>query len=168
MADDTHSRFATVSHLQFKILISCSWPYDKTYDTHSFVGQGNMTTLGWKCHTRPAPLCDILASGSSYFHVPLTTVRHLLNVFKWVIWVMKAKCVFTGKDLGLKWWVRYTDKIWSLKLKTICRRVDDSVASCRFATWVHGYGNRIISERTSVVRSCSWWPFWSWTLRVIC
>jgi len=92
-----------------------------------------------------------------------THLRHLLNVFKWVIWVMKAKCVFTGKDLGLKWWVRYTDKIWSLNvLKTICRRVDDSVASCRFATWVHGYGNRIISERTSVVRSCSWWP-----LRVI-
>jgi len=39
-----------------------------------------MTTLGWKCHTRAAPSCDIFNLGSSYFHVPLTTVRHLLNV----------------------------------------------------------------------------------------
>ena len=39
MADDTHSRFATVSHFQD----SCSWqwPYDKTDDTQSFVGHGN-------------------------------------------------------------------------------------------------------------------------------
>ena len=43
----------------------CSWPYDKTYDTQSFVG---------------APSCDIFNLGSSYFHVPRTTVRRLLNV----------------------------------------------------------------------------------------
>ena len=51
---------------------SCSWPNDKTYDTQSFVG--------WKCHSRAAPSCDIFNLGSSYFHVPLTTVRRLLNV----------------------------------------------------------------------------------------
>ena len=66
MADDTHSR-------------SCSWPYDKTYDTQSFVGHGNRVTLGWKCHTWAAPLCDIFNLWSSYFHVPLTTLHHLLN-----------------------------------------------------------------------------------------
>jgi len=51
---------------------SCSWPNDKTYDTQSFVG--------WKCHSRAAPSCDIFNLGSSYFHVPLTMVRRLLNV----------------------------------------------------------------------------------------
>ena len=40
---------------------------------------GNMTTLGWTCHTRAAPSCDMFNLGSSYFHVALTTVRHLLN-----------------------------------------------------------------------------------------
>ena len=44
---------------------SCSWSYDKTYDTQ----------LSWD-----APSCDIFNLGLSYFHVPLTTVRHLLNV----------------------------------------------------------------------------------------
>jgi len=39
-----------------------------------------MTTLGWTCHTRAAPSCDMFNLGSSYFHVALTTVRHLLNV----------------------------------------------------------------------------------------
>jgi len=39
-----------------------------------------MTTLGLKCHTRAAPSCDIFNLGSSYFHVPLIAVRHLLNV----------------------------------------------------------------------------------------
>ena len=39
-----------------------------------------MTTGGWKCHTRAAPSCDIFNLGSSYFHVPLTTVRHVLTV----------------------------------------------------------------------------------------
>ena len=37
---------------------------DKSYDTQSFM----------------APSCDIFNLGSSYFHVQLTTVRHLLNV----------------------------------------------------------------------------------------
>jgi len=60
----------------------CSWPYDKTYDTQSFVGQGNMTTLGWKCHTQAELSCDIFNLGSSNFHVPLTFVRHLLNAVK--------------------------------------------------------------------------------------
>ena len=39
-----------------------------------------MTTLGWTCHTRAAPSSDMFNLGSSYFHVALTTVRHLLNV----------------------------------------------------------------------------------------
>ena len=30
--------------------------------------------------TRAQPECDMFNRGSSYFHVPLTTVRHLLNV----------------------------------------------------------------------------------------
>ena len=44
------------------------------------MGHGNRTTLGWRCHTRAQPECDMFNLGSSYFHVPLTTVRHLLNV----------------------------------------------------------------------------------------
>ena len=53
----------TAIHLLLTYLLT----YDKTYDTQSFVGQA-------------APSCDIFNVGSSYFHVPLTTVRHLLNV----------------------------------------------------------------------------------------
>ena len=45
------------------------------------MGHGNRTTLGWTCHTRAAPSCDMFNLGSSYFHVPLTTVHHLLNVY---------------------------------------------------------------------------------------
>ena len=41
-----------------------------------------MTTLGWTCHTRAAPSCDMFNLGSSYFHVALTTVRHLLNILE--------------------------------------------------------------------------------------
>ena len=59
---------------------SCSWSDDKTYDTRYFVRHGNMRTLGSTCHTRAAPSCDMFNLGSSYFHVALTTVRHLLNV----------------------------------------------------------------------------------------
>ena len=59
---------------------SCSWPYDKTYDTQSFMGHGNYDDPRLTCHTRAAPSCDIFNLGSSYFHVPLTTVRHPLNV----------------------------------------------------------------------------------------
>ena len=43
------------------------------------MGHGNRTTLGSTCHTRAAPSCDMFNLGSSYFHVSLTTVRHLLN-----------------------------------------------------------------------------------------
>jgi len=66
MADDTHSRiffFATVQD-------SCSWPYDKTYDIRSFVGHGNRTTLGWKCHTLAAPSCDIINLGFVIYPCP--------------------------------------------------------------------------------------------------
>jgi len=42
-----------------------------------------MTTLGWTCHTRAAPSSDMFNLGSSYFHVALTTVRHLLTVGRW-------------------------------------------------------------------------------------
>ena len=43
---------------------SCSWPYDKTYDTRSFVGHGNRTTLG------AAPSCDIFNLGFVIFSCP--------------------------------------------------------------------------------------------------
>ena len=43
-----------------------------------------MTTLGWTCHTRAAPSSDMFNLGSSYFHVALTTVRHLLTVWNLV------------------------------------------------------------------------------------
>ena len=58
----------------------CSWTYDKTYETQSFVGHGNYDDPRIKCHTRAARSCDIFNLGSSYFHVTLTTMRHLLNV----------------------------------------------------------------------------------------
>ena len=103
MADDTRSRFATVSHFQD----SCSWqwPYNKTWHTVvrgtwklwrpsvenvtlrlrprvTFSNpRGRSLSVTFSiCHTEAAPSCDIFKLGSSYFHVPLTTVRHLLNI----------------------------------------------------------------------------------------
>ena len=61
---------------------SCSWPYDKTYDTQSFVGQGNIMTLSWKCHTRAAPSYDIFKLGFVIFprptHYRVSSVNCLL------------------------------------------------------------------------------------------
>ena len=37
----------------------------------------NMTTRGWTCHTRAQPECDIFNQGTSYFHVPRSTVCHM-------------------------------------------------------------------------------------------
>ena len=66
MADDRYS--FTFRHCKPLIIQDyCSWPYDKTYWTHSRSWDMEiMTTLGWKCHTQPAPSCDIFNLGSSY------------------------------------------------------------------------------------------------------
>ena len=98
---------------------SCSWSDDKTYDTQSFVRHGNMTTLGWTCHTRAAPLCDMFKLESSYFHVPLTTVRHLLNVRK------RATVVLTeiaGVDFDWGWKRRILHG-WRLQRWTITKDI---------------------------------------------
>ena len=62
MADETHSRFATVSHLQFKIIV---------------VGH----TTKRMTHSRSwSPSVTFSTEDRHNFHVPLTTVRLLLNV----------------------------------------------------------------------------------------
>ena len=43
------------------------------------MGHRNKTTLGRRCQTRAAPSCDMFNLGSSYLHVLLTTLRHLLK-----------------------------------------------------------------------------------------
>jgi len=49
--------------------------------TQLFVGHGKWRpSVENVTRDRSAPLCDIFNLGSSYFHVPLTTVRHLLIV----------------------------------------------------------------------------------------
>ena len=45
---------------------SCTRPYD----TQSFVGHGNKTTLGWKCYARAAPSCHIFNLGFVIFPCP--------------------------------------------------------------------------------------------------
>ena len=46
-------------------------------------------------HSRSrAPSCDIFNLGSSYFHVPLTTVRHLLNVYTITLIVLYSLFLF--------------------------------------------------------------------------
>jgi len=54
---------------------SCSWSDDKKYDTQSFVGHGNMTTLGWTCHTRAVPSCDMQTCQGPEMKM-CETVRH--------------------------------------------------------------------------------------------
>ena len=78
MADDTHSRFAIVSHLEFKILVVGHTTKHMTH-SHSWdmeIGRPSVEniTLGLR------PRVTFSNSGSSYFNVPLTTVRHLLTV----------------------------------------------------------------------------------------
>ena len=51
-------KLSETRHCRHLVGKSC-WSYDKTYDTQSFVGHGNRTALGWTCHTRAAPLCDV-------------------------------------------------------------------------------------------------------------
>jgi len=65
MAYDNHSRFATVSEhdMQFKLVIG---------HTTKHMAQSR----SWDVE---ALSCDIFNLGSSYFRVPLTTVRRLLN-----------------------------------------------------------------------------------------
>jgi len=65
MAYDNHSRFATVSEddMQFKLVIG----HTTKHMTQS---------RSWDVE---ALSCDMFNLGSSYFHVPLTTVRRLLN-----------------------------------------------------------------------------------------
>jgi len=62
MADDTHSRFATVSEDDIQ---ASGWPYDKTYE-----------------HTKHGRSCDIFNLGFIIFQCPLTTVHHLYNVYR--------------------------------------------------------------------------------------
>jgi len=102
MADDTHSRFAMV-------VVDCSWPYDKTYDTQSFVGHGNRTTLGWRCHTRAAPSCAIFNLGFVIFpcptHYRASSVNcHMTIALPSVLW----RCWLGGRKgirpLKTEWW----------------------------------------------------------------
>jgi len=78
MADDTHSSFATVSHLQFKILAvdhtTKHMTHSRSWDIEIARPSVENVTLGLRLRVA------FSTSGSSYFHVPLTTVRHLLNV----------------------------------------------------------------------------------------
>ena len=76
MADDTHSRFANRHCKPLIIQDSCSWPYDKTYDT---VVRGTWK-LWWPEVENVTWGRNLVNLGLSYFHVPLTTVRHVLNV----------------------------------------------------------------------------------------
>jgi len=69
MADDTHSLFATVSNLQFKILVVGHTTKHMT-QRRTFVGHGNRTTVGWQCHTRAAPSCDIFNLRFVIFQCP--------------------------------------------------------------------------------------------------
>jgi len=71
MADDTHSRFAKVAvvgHTAKHMTHSRSWDME--------IGRPSVedVTLGLR------PRVTFSTKGSSYFHVPLTIVRHLLRV----------------------------------------------------------------------------------------
>ena len=78
MADDTHSLFATVSNLQFKILVvghtTKHMTQRRSWDMEIGRPSVDNVTLGLR------PRVTFSTSGSSYFNVPLTTVRHLLTV----------------------------------------------------------------------------------------
>ena len=94
----------------------CSWPYDKTYDTQSFVGHGNYDdprlkmshsgcTLVW--HFQPRhPSVTFSTSGRriSMSH-SLGTVHHLLNVTLFI------DCYF---GYWLLFWLEYLIKLASL------------------------------------------------------
>jgi len=60
---------------------TCTTIHVHAYTSHSRSWDMEiMTTLGWNVTLGLRPRVTFSTSGSSYFHVPLTTVRHLLNV----------------------------------------------------------------------------------------
>jgi len=79
MADDTHSRFAmvvVVGHMAKHMTHSHSWDME--------IGRPSVenVTLGLR------PRVTFSTSGSSYFHVPLTTVSRLLTVGRAPLWLL--------------------------------------------------------------------------------
>ena len=135
MADDTRSRFATVSHLQFKMLVvghtTKHMTYGRSWDMEI------LTTLGWKCHTLAAPSCDILNLGSSYFHVQLTTVRHPLIVLFVILKVCVPSCFGSAFSVNHTSVINRIDflpndiavAMWS---KVICRIAYNYFAEAKF------------------------------------
>jgi len=76
MADDTHSRFATVSENDMQFLAS-GWPYDKAYGARSFVRHLNMMNRRLKCRT----MADDILSLSRTCFVYLLAKQH--TTLKW-------------------------------------------------------------------------------------
>jgi len=75
MADDTHSRFATVSENDIQFLAS-GWPYDKAYGARSFVRHLNMMNPRLKCRTMAD---DILSLSRTCFVYLLAKQRTTLK-----------------------------------------------------------------------------------------
>ena len=75
----------------FKIILLFNLLIIQDYCSWSMVIRQNI----WHTVVRAAPSCDILNLGSSYFHVPLTAVRHLLNVV-YVRLVSSVHCPFNS------------------------------------------------------------------------
>ena len=71
--------------------------------TRSSVGHGNYDDPRLKMSHSGAPSCDIFNLGLSYFHVPLTTVCHLLTVAAAMIGRHKQE--LTGVDDAVDWHV---------------------------------------------------------------
>ena len=104
-----------------------------------------MTTRGWKCHTRAAPWCDIFNLASSYFHVPLTTVRHLLTVHTAAMCCNDVIDVLAGPlKRHLAWLICI---VYPIGCK-LCARLDGGLHGSNNVEFMHPVVQRVVNNRT--------------------
>jgi len=104
-----------------------------------------MTTRGWKCHTRAAPWCDIFNLASSYFHVPLTTVRHLLTVHTAAMCCNDVIDVLAGPlKRRLAWLICI---VYPIGCK-LCARLDGGLHGSNNVEFMHPVVQRVVNNRT--------------------
>ena len=121
-----------------------------------------MTTLGWTCHTRAAPSSDMFNLGSSYFHVALTTVRHLLTV-SWEIkkavtdrnYFLAQFQQFGSVLVTVKW--KNVKHIWIVHFKKTCCISQGTALT--FFTWGGQLCNFLMSQ-------FCWSPYTKWLLKL--
>ena len=98
MADDTHSRFATVSENDIQFLAS-GWPYDKAYGARSFVRHLNMMNPRLKCRTMADDILSLSRTCFVYLLAKQRTTLKWKNVFHVFIFTMQIGYIYFAHQM---------------------------------------------------------------------